>query len=179
MEHTTVNLRAILAGILAMLVACAAVSPAFAQDGGEGGGGATARAGDASAQAGSVQVQIQYCPQVVNQYASAVQNNSGGGAAAAIAQDLGINQSAVNACIQAGGDINLGGGTPAENQYTRDDPDNAGRAVSSEGVILATIPNKVLANTGGLSAASVLLPAGALLVVSGMMMAAWVKNRRR
>lgn len=182
MEHTIVNLKVILAGILAMLVVCAMAAPALAQDG----DGASATAGDASAQAGGVQVQIQYCPQVVNQYAAAVQNNSGGGIAAAIAQDLDISQNAVNACIQAGGDINFGdgggddgGGTPAEDQYTRNDDADTGRAVSSEGVILATIPNKVLANTGGLSAASILLPAGALLVVSGMMMAFWVGNRRR
>lgn len=175
MEHGIGSPKVVLTGILAMLMVCVVAAPALAQ---------------ADAQGGDVQIQNQYCPQVVNQYANAVQNNSGGGIAAGIAQNLDISQSAVNACIQAGGDINInengdGGDTPAEDQYAPDDGNGDGTAeertmnVGSDEIIVATIPNKVLANTGGAVApSSLLLPAGALLVVSGMMMAFWLGNRR-
>lgn len=73
-------------------------------------GSASSSGSGATAVGGDVQIQEQYCPQVITQAANADQANTGGGTGAGIAQDLGISQSAVNACLQAGGDINVGGG---------------------------------------------------------------------
>lgn len=183
MEHGVYKMKIVLAGVLASLMLFAAAMPAVAQ---------------ADAQGGDVQIQNQYCPQIINQYANADQSNTGGGIAAAIAQDLGINQSAVNACIQAGGDINIGGATPdtttsqtttpggtTPDRTTSDTPDSDPGAatlaeVNGEKIVLSADLPKVLANTGGFapSAASMLLPAGALLVVSGAM-TFWLGTRRR
>lgn len=191
MEYGVDKMKAVLAVVLASLMVCAAAAPAVAQDG----DGATATAGDATATAGSVNIQYQDCRQIINQYANADQSNTGGDLAAAIAQDLDISQNAVNACIQAGGDINLGGdggdGTDPPADGDTDPPDdgtvtngdeNGGSTDAASNpqsnVLADTIPDKVLANTGGVSAASMLLPAGALLVVSGAM-TFWLGIRRR
>ncbi|MGH3088011.1 MAG: hypothetical protein ACRDSJ_11920, partial [Rubrobacteraceae bacterium] len=119
----------------------------------------------------------------------------GGGIAAAIAQDLGISQDAVNACIQgevpapvpSPPDDGDNGTPPADNGDNGDDPRTTddGPEVDENGVLTATIPAKVLAATGGevaaapslVSASSILMSGGALLVISGMM-AFWFGNRR-
>jgi hypothetical protein len=148
-----------LAAMLAMVMVAAA--PALAQ--------ATATGGD-------VQIQNQYCPQVVEQYANATQDNTGGGVAAAIAQDLGIDQSAVNACLQAGGDINVGG-TETVVVEGESDPgavsggddaasgDDAAGAASAGSAAAAS--GGVLPDTGG--ASLIALGAGALLVGGGLL----------
>lgn len=189
MEHKISKSKVVLAGILASLMVCAAAMPALGQ--------ATATAGGATATGGNVNVQIQYCSQVINQYANATQNNSGGGIAAAIAQNLGITQDAVNNCVQnapggAGGDAGGDTGTAPDDPVDETDAgdvaaNNAQTKVDRQSNVLAnTIPDKVLANTGGemasapamTSASSILLSAGALLLVSGITTAFWLGNRR-
>lgn len=188
MEYEMSKMKIILAAILASLMVFATASPAVAQ--------ASATAGDATARAGAVTIQYQFCPQIIQQYANAVQNNSGGdGAAAAIAQDLDISQSAVNTCIQAGGDVNIGvtpettEETTAEettNTTTANTPQSRTITVNGEQIILSATTPKVLANTGGeVETASTayrfatLLPAGALLMVSSVTTAFWFGSRRR
>ncbi|MBA2692681.1 MAG: hypothetical protein H0U65_09335 [Rubrobacter sp.] len=134
---------------------------------GDGGGseisGATASAGGedgATATGGNVTINVQICPQVINQYANAVQSNSGGGVAAGIAQDLGISQSAVNECIQDDGETS---GGPAATQYDTGGSDDLARFRT--GVLSETVPNKVLAATGG---PSFLLPLSALMLAAGL-----------
>ncbi len=101
--------------------------------GGSGGGyyddddnGVAATGNGATAVGGDVQLQSQFCPQVIDQAANADQSNTGGGIGAGIAQNLGISQEAVNACLQAGGDINLGGGDNGgdDNGDVKDDNGN-------------------------------------------------------
>ncbi|MGH3090554.1 MAG: hypothetical protein ACRDSJ_25025 [Rubrobacteraceae bacterium] len=181
MEHGVNKLKAVLAGLVASLMVCAMAAPAMAQ---------------ATATAGNVNFQYQFCPQVIQQYAAGVNSNSGGGIAAAIAQDLGISQDAVNACIQGevpapvtAPDDGDNGGDPGttDDDDNGDDPGTTGedRDVDENGVLTATIPDKVLAATGGevaaapslVSASSILMSGGALLVISGMM-AFWFGNRR-
>lgn len=133
--------------------------------GGSGASGATASAaggeGGATATGGNVTINIQVCSQVVEQYANASQSNSGGGIAAGIAQDLGISQEAVNECIQ--GEVG-GGDGPAASQYVESDEDD-GLDEFRAGVLADTVPNKVLAATGG---PSLLIPLSALVLGAGL-----------
>jgi hypothetical protein len=158
-----------LAAMLAMVMVAAA--PALAQ--------ATATGGD-------VQIQYQECPQIITQYAAADQANTGGGTGAGIAQDLGISQEALNACLQAGNDINLGGGETVvveefdpgvhpehvdhEHADHADDHEAAAsesEGSESEGSEAAAASGGVLPDTGG--ASLIALGAGALLVGGGLL----------
>ena len=139
----------LLAAMLAMVLAAAA--PAFAQ-----------------AIGGDVDVQYVDCSQV--QAAAAAQGQYGDatagdlGSAAAIAQELGISQEQVNAClggVAAGGDINVntaaaGGSTAAATAAA------AASASSSSSSSAAALPE-----TGG--ASLIALGAGALLVAGGLL----------
>jgi hypothetical protein len=156
MEDGAGSVRVFVAAVTVAFLICAAAAPALAQ---------------ANAQGGNVAVQIQYCPQVVQQYASANQSNSG--AAAAIAQNLGISQNAVNACIQNAGSAPAAD-RPAPTE-TAEETTVAG--TRNESIVLSTDLPKTLANTGGDTLVSqsasattkvaMLVPAGALLVVAG------------
>lgn len=155
---------------------------------GNAGGAAGTGEGGTRATGGNVSINVQVCPQVVEQYANAEQSNTGGGIAAGIAQNLGVSQDAVNECIQGDPGSNPGGDTgeasgPATTETTdpvapETEPPAARNEVQLAGpdgdVLAATIPNKVLAKTGG---PSLLLPLAGLFVGLGLMGFAAIKRR--
>ena len=139
----------LLAAMLAMVLAAAA--PAFAQ-----------------AVAGDVDVQYVDCSQV--QAAAAAQGQYGDataddlGSAAAIAQELGISQEQVNACLEgvaAGEDIIVEGGTAAAATAA------ASASAAAGGSASAAAGAAALPETGG--ASLIALGAGALLVAGGLL----------
>lgn len=171
MEFGVDKAKVVAAGILAALMLFAVGSPALAQ---------------ANAQGGNVNFQLQFCPQVVSQYASANQYNSGGGDAAAIAQNLGITQNAVNTCLQNAFPDGAGA-TPPETTETTTPPETteptppvATAEQREEKIVMSANLPTVLANTGGEATANtaasastkvaMLLPAGALLMAFGATM---------
>src|SRR5829696_8824262 len=100
----------LLAAVMAMVLAAAA--PAFAQANASASASASASAGGANAVGGSVQYVD--CHQI--QAAATGQYNVGNQQEniAALAQDLGVDQNQVSAClgsIAAGRDVNVGGGS--------------------------------------------------------------------
>jgi hypothetical protein len=142
----------LLAAMLAMVLAAAA--PAFAQ-----------------AVGGDVDVQYVDCSQV--QAAAAAQGQYGDatagdlGSAAAIAQELGISQEQVNACLEgvaAGGDIIVddGGTAAASAAATAAAAASAGSTAAASSSSAAALPE-----TGG--ASLIALGAGALLVAGGLL----------
>ncbi len=157
--------------IAALLVWGLMAAPALAQ--------ATAKAGDAQATAGGVDVQYVDCSQVQAAFAS--QGNSGdavavsdgqynsGGAAAAIAQKLNISQSQVNACLGSIGGSNPSGGTPS--------PNNKGEVDNPNDVLKNTKSASELPNTGGVPVPGALLGFG--LVVAGLLSAGAIIRRGR
>jgi hypothetical protein len=202
MEYGVYKPKVVLAGVLAGAVLClaavlATTAPAAAQPNEDS--VADVQYGD-NIEIGDINAQV--CQNIIgdinvaaDQYNSGDQIAIGDGNIQAIAQQQNVSVQVVQQCINLinsslnGDDDGNGGGddTPAEDQYTP--PDGGGGEtpgppfivqLGGDSILAKTIPQKALANTGGFapSAASMLLPAGALLVVSGMMMAFWIGNRR-
>ena len=187
---------------------CAATVPALAQDGDDDDDNSASELqygddvdiGDINAQVcrniiGDLNV-------TANQYNSGDQIAIGDGNIQAIAQEQNVAVNVVQNCINLinsslNDDDGNGGGTDkgddddnvVDDRYDEDDDDNGDRGegeekktltVGGDQIVAASVPDKPLAATGGFapSASSMLLPAGALLVVSGAM-AFWLGIRRR
>ena len=137
----------LLAAVVAMVLAAAA--PAFAQ---------------ATAVGGSVQYVD--CDQI--QAAATGQYNVGNQQdLAGIAQDLGVSQNQVSACLDsvaAGGDINVGDGTAAAKKHTAT---ATATATAGGGGSASAAAGGELPDTGGASLFA--LGAGALLVAGGLL----------
>ena len=138
----------LLAAVVAMVLAAAA--PAFAQ---------------ATAVGGSVQYVD--CDQI--QAAATGQYNVGNQQdLAGIAQDLGVSQNQVSACLDsvaAGGDINVGDGTAAAKKHTA--TATATATAGGGGGSASAAAGGELPDTGGASLFA--LGAGALLVAGGLL----------
>ena len=137
----------LLAAMLAMVLAAAA--PAFAQ----------AVGGDVNVQYGDCS-QVQAAAAAQGQYgdASASAGDVGSAAAAEIAQELGITQAQVNACL-GGIDVNNGGTTTVTVSASGSSSASSSASASASA---ATLPD-----TGGASLFA--LGAGALLVAGGLL----------
>lgn len=173
MENAARSMRVFVVAMAVFFMVCAAAAPALAQ---------------ANAQGGNVAVQLQYCPQVVQQYAGANQSNTGGGVAAAIAQNLGITQNAVNTCLQNVGATQDTDPPPATEDTNGEITEETIANVQGQNIVMSANLPKTLANTGGdetlvsgsassATKVAMLIPAGALLVAAGATMI-YAGNRR-
>lgn len=101
------------------------------------------------------QLQEQNCSVIIRQYNQAIAGDaiaSGEAAIAATAAAVNAPISVVQKCVQAGGDVQTGGAGKEETTLGTDSKDDRKTAADDKsGVIAATIPNKTLANTGGMT----------------------------
>ncbi|QIN85006.1 LPXTG cell wall anchor domain-containing protein [Rubrobacter tropicus] len=156
----------LLAAMLAMVLAAAA--PALAQD--------AVAVDEGTATGGDVQYvdcsQVQELTVNQGQYGDAVAAADDESAAVAgIAQELGITQQQVNACLGevgavAGGDINVDGSAAADEGSASAAADEGSASAAAEGSASAAAEGE-LPETGGASLLA--LGAGALLVAGGLL----------
>lgn len=148
------------------------------------------------------QQQTQNCAVVINQYNSAVAGDavaSGEDAISEVAKNINAPINVVQNCIQAGGNVapdneaGTSGDGMGEGSTDGDDSEEANGdddmdenvAARESNVIAGTFSDKTLANTGGETvgfvetsrSSAVMIPAGALLVVSSLAGMVWVLRR--
>lgn len=134
---------------------------------------------------------VQNCIQIVNQYNNVVAGDavaSGDAAIAAVAAKNNATIDAVQNCVQGDGNVVGGGEKPPE--ATEGDKDRDNKSTETEESVNNTAPddmvagtgtNEVLSNTGGFveasPAASVAVPVGAAIALSGLAGMVWITRR--